>query len=247
MTKKRTAAADAFAVEEGPQMRSGRAPLHKFQPYPQNARTHPPAEIALLAHILRTRGADQSIVVDEDWIILKGHGRLEAAYVAKMDDFPYVQRLGLSEADKTAIRIEDNAVPLLAGWDRELVAGEIASLKTAGYDLSLLGFGDAQLVQFTTTPGPPGQFPAVGENIETEFCCPNCNFAWSGAAKPKGIRDDSMRVRVPEKTGANRRSRATAKVSSRAPHARKKKARPRKAVRRKQPVGRAGDGATPEE
>jgi len=193
MTKKKPM--DPFAVDEGPEMRSGRAPLHKFKPYLQNARTHPPAEIALLAHILRTRGADQSIVVDEDWIILKGHGRLEAAFVAKMDDFPYVQRLGLSEADKTAIRIEDNAVPLLAGWDRELISGEIASLKTAGYDVSLLGFGDAQLVQFTTTPGPPNEFPQVGENIHTDHECPACNFKWSGKAEPAQVQKAAAKHR----------------------------------------------------
>jgi ParB-like nuclease family protein len=181
---KRPKASDHFATEDGPEMRSGRAPLHKFVPYPNNPRTHPPAEIVLLAEILKNRGADQNIVVDEDWVILKGHGRLEAAKVAGMLDFPYVQRLGLTEAEKLAIRIEDNAVPLLAGWDRELIAGEIATLKSQGYELSMLGFGDAQLVQFTTTPGPPDEFPSVGENIETKHQCPKCGYRWSGSSAP---------------------------------------------------------------
>lgn len=129
-------------------MKSGRAPLSKFKPYPQNARTHPKEEIDLLSKVIKERGADQPIVVDEDWLILKGHGRLEAAKLAGLADFPYVQRFGLSEADKKAIRIEDNSLPLLAGWNKELLAGELATLQVDGYDLKLLGFPDAQLVTF---------------------------------------------------------------------------------------------------
>ena len=102
------------------------------------------------------------------------------ALLAGLEDFPYVQRLGLDEAEKIAIRIEDNSIPLLAGWDKELVRGEIVQLQAMDYDVKLLGFGDTQLVTFTTLPGPPGQFPEVGENIPTSFQCPKCRYQWSG-------------------------------------------------------------------
>ena len=176
--------ADPFASEDGPEMRSGRAPLSRFIPYPNNPRLHPPAEIALLSELIKKRGPDQPIVVDESWVILKGHGRRDAALLAKLEDFPYVQRFGLSEADKAAIRVEDNAVPLLGSWDKELLRSEIGSLRLAGYDVKLLGFGDVQLVQFETLPGPPGQFEVFGANIPVDYCCPRCRFQWSGNPKP---------------------------------------------------------------
>lgn len=148
---------DPFATSDGPKMRSGRAPLSRFKPYPNNPRTHPPGELALLAKILGTRGFDQPIVVDDAWVILKGHGRLDAATMAGLADAPYVQRLGLSETEKAALRIEDNAVPLLAGWSAELLKAEITTLKLAGYDLPLLGFPEVQLRGFGIAMGTEGE------------------------------------------------------------------------------------------
>jgi hypothetical protein len=160
-------------------------PLSKIKPYPNNPRTHPPAQIKLLAELLQRYGADQPIVVDEDGVILKGHGRMMAAAEAGIKSFPVVQRTGLSATDKTAMRISDNQVALLSGWDTELIRYEMRSLKAEDYDLALLGFGDAQLVQFTTQPGPPeGGFATFGEDIPTEHECPKCKYRWSGSTKP---------------------------------------------------------------
>lgn len=159
--------------------------LAKTIPYAKNARTHPPAQIELLAELMKRWGPDQSIVVDEDRVILKGHGRRDAAYKAGIDRaYPVVQRFGLSEAEKEAMRIADNQVGLLSGWDNQLVQLAIGNLKLAGYPIDLLGFGDAQLVQFETTPGPPGEFPAFGADIQTEHQCPHCGYKWSGSSAP---------------------------------------------------------------
>lgn len=173
-----------FEVPDWPATRPETWPVHKIKPYPLNPRTHPPAQVALLAELMKRHGVDQPIAVDEDGIILKGHGRRLAAILAGFEQFPVVVHRGLPEAEKTAMRMADNQVALLSGWDRELVADNLAVLKQDGYDLALLGFGEAQLVQFTTTPGPPGEFPEVGEGIKTDYCCPSCGFAWSGNPKP---------------------------------------------------------------
>jgi hypothetical protein len=99
------------------EMRAIARPLASVKPYPRNTRTHPPAQIELLASLLRKFGPDQPIVVDEGGVILKGHGREEAARTAGMASFPVVERRGLSEEDKAALRIADNQVALLSGWD----------------------------------------------------------------------------------------------------------------------------------
>lgn len=154
-------------------------------PYEHNPRTHPPAQVDFLAELLRKFGPDQPIVVDEDDVILKGHGRRLAALKAEMKTFPVVRRVGMSDDDKRAMRIADNQSALMSGWDGELMKFEIESLKRGGYDVALLGFGDQQLVQFTTTPGPPaGGFQAFGEDIETEHECPKCGYVWSGKSAP---------------------------------------------------------------
>ena len=136
-------------------MRSGVAPLSRFRPHPDNPRTHPPAQLQLLAELLKTYDCDQPIVVDEDWWILKGHGRLTSAHMAGLEDFPYVQRLDLSEDEKVAMRIEDNQLPLLGGWNRELISAAVTRLDASGYPVMRLGFGEVELVQFRAMPALP--------------------------------------------------------------------------------------------
>lgn len=138
MARKRNGAATP-AME--PEMRQ----LFTIKPYPNNPRTHPPAQVALLADIMKKRGIDQPIVVDEDGVILKGHGRRMAAELAGFKEFPVVVHRGLSDADKKAMRIEDNQVSLLSGWDQGLIRSEIQSIQLQGYDVALLGFPEATL------------------------------------------------------------------------------------------------------
>jgi hypothetical protein len=155
-------------------------PLDKIKDYPHNPRTHPPAQIKLLAELMRKFGPDQDIVVDEMGVILKGHGRKMAATEAGLAKYPVTQRIGLSENDKAALRISDNQVALLSGWDSELIRFEIEKLKRDDYPIELLGFGEAQLVSFTTQPSAPDEFAAFGEDIATEHECPKCHYRWSG-------------------------------------------------------------------
>ena len=171
----------AFTVEESwPGMREEVWPLSKIYEYPNNPRTHPPAQISLLAELIKKYGPDQKIVVDEEGVILKGHGRRAAALLAGLKEFPVVVRLGLSETEKIAMRIVDNQVMLLGGYDSELIRGEISLLKQSGYELALLGFGETELVQFMATPGPPDSFDQYGEDIDVDYACPKCNHRWSG-------------------------------------------------------------------
>lgn len=117
-------------------------------PYEQNPRIHSDKQIKLLARLMKKYGVDQPIVVDENKIILKGHGRRLAAIEAGFKEFPIVMHTGLSDEDKRAIRIADNQVSLLAGWDDDLLRNELGHLKMEGFDLELLAFDDAQLNAF---------------------------------------------------------------------------------------------------
>ena len=184
----------AFNVEDSwPEMREENRLLSQIYPYPSNPRTHPPAQVALLAELIKKHGPDQRIVVDEDGVILKGHGRHQAAILAGLKEFPIVVRLSMSEDDKRAMRISDNQVAILSGWDKELIRAEMGALKLAGYDMPLLGFGETQLVQFMSTPGPPGAFQQYGDDIPTDFCCPKCRHQWSGNPMAGKVKEKKVR------------------------------------------------------
>lgn len=174
--KNSRAGVDPFDVAGTPQMKSGRALLGRFKPYPDNPRTHPREEIELLAKVIALRGPDQPIVVDEGFVILKGHGRLAAAKLAKLKEFPYVQRFDLSDVEKNAIRIEDNALPLLSSWDMPKLRSEAAVLNSAGYEMKMLGFGEQMTSWLISsgelvvdTSGEWGGMPEFDQRDKTAF------------------------------------------------------------------------------
>lgn len=143
--------------------------LSRIKPYEKNARTHPPEQIALLASLMKKRGVDQPIVVDEAGVILKGHGRLQAAQVAGFTEFPVAVHRGLSEQDKRAMRIEDNQLALLSGWDEQLLKLEIGDLRTEGYDLGDLGFDGSDLERILAWGNPLGAMPVLSDGDRTPY------------------------------------------------------------------------------
>lgn len=159
-------------------------PISKLHDHPMNPRTHPPAQLALLGSLIKKFGFYKPIIADEQGTILAGHGARAAAALIGMDELPVVVQNGLSEAEKMGMIFSDNQTGLLSGWNQDLAHAGVTMLKTEGYDLQLLGFGESQLVQFTTTPGPPAAFQSV-DQVKTSYCCPKCGFEWSGLPKPK--------------------------------------------------------------
>ncbi len=175
--------------------------LARIVPYPQNPRTHSEAQIDLLANLMQRYGVDQPIVVDERGVILKGHGRRLAALQAGFASFPVVVQRGLSDDDKRALRIADNQVALLAGWDQELMRLEAGELRLHGYDMPLLGFDEAALAGFLdTNPGQvdPDEAPPVPAKPVTKsgdlwhlgrhrLLCGDCRDATAVARLANGV------------------------------------------------------------
>ena len=121
------------------------APIEKFIPYANNARTHSKEQINKLRSIYRGIGYGDPVEVDENFTILSGHGRVEAAKAEGMTELPYVMLTGMTEAEKKAYILAVNRSALDAGWDEELLAVEIESLQEMGLDMSLTAFDENEL------------------------------------------------------------------------------------------------------
>ena len=121
------------------------APIDKFIPYANNARTHSKEQINKLRSIYRGIGYGDPVEVDENFTILSGHGRVEAAKAEGMTELPYVMLTGMTESEKKAYILAVNRSALDAGWDEDLLAVEIEALQEQAFDLSLTGFSDEEL------------------------------------------------------------------------------------------------------
>ena len=157
-----------------------------LKPYKLNAKTHPAAQIALIKHSIDTFKPDQPIVIDEDGVIIKGHGRRLAAMELGLKEFPVIVRDDLTEIEKRAARLADNR-SAESPLDNDFLKLELDEL---GIDLDLdqIGFDKGYLDGLGidgTDEGktPPDDFPEYGDDIETDYCCPKCHYKWSGKAK----------------------------------------------------------------
>ncbi|NVO17595.1 MAG: site-specific DNA-methyltransferase [Rhodoplanes sp.] len=106
---------------------------------PRNARTHSKRQLQALAGCIREVGFTNPVIVDEDGMILAGHGRVGAAKLLGLDKVPVIRIGALSEAQKRAYVLADNKLAERAGWDRDMLAVELGELSVLlpAVDLSL--------------------------------------------------------------------------------------------------------------
>ena len=119
--------------------------INRLIPYVNNARTHSPEQITKLRSSLREFGFINPVIIDKDFNVLAGHGRLMAAKAEGITEVPCVFAEHLTEAQKKAYIINDNRSALDAGWDDELLKVEMEALQDMGFDLSMTGFDTDEL------------------------------------------------------------------------------------------------------
>lgn len=104
-------------------------PIDKLVPYSRNARTHSKEQIAQLRASLQEFGFVSPAVIDADYNILVGHGRITAAREEGYETVPCVFAENLTEAQKRAYILADNQLALNAGWDEEMLSVELSDLQ----------------------------------------------------------------------------------------------------------------------
>lgn len=120
-------------------------PISKLVPYVNNARTHSAEQVTKLRSSLREFGFINPVIIDRDYGIIAGHGRVLAAKEEQMTEVPCVFADFLSETQKKAYILADNRFAQDAGWDEELLRIEIESLQGADFDVSLTGFEEREI------------------------------------------------------------------------------------------------------
>jgi len=119
---------------------------------PENARVHNPRNIGMITNALHEVGAARSIVIDEDNMILAGHGVYEAAVEAGIENVQIVEadgntiiavkRSNLTAAAKKRLAFFDNRTAELADWNIEQMVADL----DAGLDLAGI-FREDELAQ----------------------------------------------------------------------------------------------------
>nr|DAD82388.1 MAG TPA: adenine specific DNA methyltransferase [Siphoviridae sp. ctF7F8] len=123
----------------------------KLIPYVNNARTHSAEQIMKLRSSLREFGFINPVIIDREFNVIAGHGRIAAAKAEGIDEVPCVFADHLTEAQKKAYILADNRMALDAGWDEEMLKVEIEALQAEDIDISLTGFDEKELASLFDT------------------------------------------------------------------------------------------------
>jgi ParB-like chromosome segregation protein Spo0J len=142
----------------------------RLRPYPGNARSHSRKQLKLIADSIQRFGFTNPILVTDDFEVVAGHGRLQAAKSLGLQSIPVVALSSLTEADKKALIIADNRIAELSSWDRDILAIEYQGLHDLQFeDIEVTGFSlgeidtilDEASEKTPIGPGPEDEVPPV--------------------------------------------------------------------------------------
>lgn len=122
-------------------------PPAELKPYPGNARKHPTRQVAQLAGSMTAFDNLSPILIDENDVVLAGHGRLLAVV-------PTISVRHLTPAKKSAFRIADNRLAALAFDDKKALTIEFDLIRSLDidFDLEITGF-DASTIELLLDSG----------------------------------------------------------------------------------------------
>lgn len=114
-------------------------------PYARNTRTHSDEQVNQIVSSIKEFGFTNPVLIDEENMIIAGHGRVLAANKLKLKKIPTVSLTHLTEAQKRAYIIADNRLALNAGWDEDMLRVELQDLDSLDFDINLLGFDEREI------------------------------------------------------------------------------------------------------
>jgi len=135
--------------------------LEKLRPYERNAKKHGPGQVKKLKASIMEFGFLTPCLIDSDYNLIAGHGRVMAAKELGIETVPCVFIEGLTDEQRRAYILADNRLGELGEWDMELVFDELTELDDLGFDIELTGFE------------MPGELPEVIEDDFDESAVPD--------------------------------------------------------------------------
>jgi ParB-like chromosome segregation protein Spo0J len=85
-------------------------PIDSLKAYATNPRLHPPEQLRVLSNSIRTFGLVVPIIIDENDVLVGGHGVLLVAEQLGYADVPVIQLKHLGETEKKILQHFDGAM-----------------------------------------------------------------------------------------------------------------------------------------
>lgn len=138
-------------------------------PYINNARTHDEMQINQIASSIKEFGFNSPIAIDNDNVILCGHGRLLGAKKLGLKEVPTVCLSHLTPQEKKAYILADNKIALNSGWDFDLLKLEFEDLKSIDFDLELTGFNTEEIENILNSEDEDSEDEESSDDLDLDF------------------------------------------------------------------------------
>lgn len=125
--------------------------IDKIRPFDNNARLHSSIQINQIMQSIKEFGFTNPLIIDTEYNLIAGHGRLEALKQLNKIDFKdkpilnvsCIQVKDLSDTQKRALCLADNQIALNSTWDNEKLQDELEKLTNENFNFDCLGFDDS--------------------------------------------------------------------------------------------------------
>lgn len=112
--------------------------IDKIKPYENNAKLHPPEQIEQIKKSIKDFGNNDPIAIDENGVIIEGHGRYEALKELGFKEIEVIRLSHLSEQQKKAYSLIHNKLTMNTDFDYNILDSELAYINEI--DMSVFGF-----------------------------------------------------------------------------------------------------------
>lgn len=143
-------------------MKIERVRLADIRPYENNAKRHPQSQVDQIAASIQELGYRDLIAVDENGVIIEGHGRFLALQQLGVMDAEVIRLEGLTDEQKRAYILIHNQLTMNTGFDPERLREEIEAIKS----IDLATF-DLVLPELTPEPEPEPEERKAGPDLES--------------------------------------------------------------------------------
>ncbi len=160
-------------------MKIEKVKIEEIKLYENNAKIHPEWQVEQIKNSIIEFGFNDPIAIDENNIIIEGHGRYLALKELDYTEVEIIRLDHLTEEQKVAYAIAHNKLTMNTDFDTEKLRIELSKLEESNFDLSVLGFENIELEEIMEV-----DFEEVLEIEEEEtenertrhkLICPHCN------------------------------------------------------------------------
>lgn len=116
-------------------------PIATLQANPENPRIHSDRQIRQIARSLEAFGLIVPVLIDRNLRVIAGHGRILAARLLGLKEFPAIRVEHLTDAQIKAFAIADNKLTENSTWDEALLGQQLKALAEIELDFSIEATG----------------------------------------------------------------------------------------------------------